>query len=393
MTRRFRTSAMKWSAKNAVELVTASIGLAVLVGFTRWWLRGAGVAESDWLLGALLLLGLLASLLLGTRGLPRHLTGTEIVTLTALAGFAAWALLSIRWADVRADAWDGGNRALLYLAVFAVFLVLPWRRISMLVLLSGYVAGITIVAGIAISSARHGGDDFIAGRLSYPTGYPNANAALFLSGYWVAMMLATRRAVPGPLRVAAAAAAAFLPQVALLSQSRGSLAALVAAAIVVLSVVPGRVRTAVGLAATAAILVATRTTHSSVFDVAQDGRRGLEDAVTRSVETMGLTAAIAAVGTLAWALTDARRELSPGAARVLGRAAGGAAVLIVAAACITVIASEPEDRVRRGWNSFTAVSVSDNSKPHFSTGLGSNRYDFWRVAMAAIREGREVYAA
>ena len=38
-----------------------------------------------------------------------------------------WSFLSIVWAQARGDAWDGANRALLYLTVFALFALLPWR--------------------------------------------------------------------------------------------------------------------------------------------------------------------------------------------------------------------------------------------------------------------------
>src|SRR5215469_503050 len=49
----------------------------------------------------------------------------KIAALASLAAFAVWSSLTIAWAAVRSDAWDGSNRTLLYLAVFALLVCWP----------------------------------------------------------------------------------------------------------------------------------------------------------------------------------------------------------------------------------------------------------------------------
>jgi hypothetical protein len=242
--------------------------------------------------------------------------------------------------------------------------------------------GTAAVAFIAVRQAGAEADRFIDGRLSFPTGYPNANAALFLSAFWVALVLSTRRSLPVLLRVAAAGAAAFLPQVAMLSQSRGSAVAFPTTAIVVLILVPGRIRTATGIAVTVAIIAFTWDTHLAVFDAAFTGGSALDPTLERSATVMAATSVGAALATLAWAVVDARSELSPKATRLLGRTAGIVAALAVVAALALAATSQPVKRVEQAWTNFTAVDATDSSRPHFSLGIGSNRHDFWRVAVS-----------
>src|SRR5689334_25322383 len=88
--------------------------------------RDGGYAVTTWAPGALLLVALLAvcawPLPLRVAELPRPV----VVALGALAAFTAWSYLSIAWADDQGVAWEGANRTLLYLVVFALFAA--WRQ-------------------------------------------------------------------------------------------------------------------------------------------------------------------------------------------------------------------------------------------------------------------------
>lgn len=359
----------------------AAIGL-----FTFWSIRDAGTDPADWLLGTLLLIGLLFSVIVGAGGLPRVAARSARIALMALAGLALWAFGSIAWADVRGDAWSGADRVLLYLVVFGLFLVLRWRTATATIVLGAYVLATALVAGLSLARAASGRSDlFIAGRLSYPTGYPNANAALFLSGFWVALVLATRRTVPVPLRVAAAMAAALLPQVALLSQSRATLVAFPVTAVVLLLMLPGWVRTMVGVAVSVGIVAATWSTHTAVSDAARNGGGTLESAIGRTSGTAAVVIVLTGIASLAWALADRRIELSDRSVRILNYSALAAAAFAVVTVTAVAIALHPVDRVQSAWKTFTAVSVSDNSESHFTVGLESNRYDFWRVAIQRFK--------
>ena len=351
--------------------------------FAVWGVRNAGTDPADWLLGTFILIGVLASVIVGNGGLPRVLGRLEVAALCALGALVLWTFASIAWADVRGDAWNGANRMLLYAVVFTLFLVLRWRAAAATIVLGAYVVSVAAIAVLSLERASSGRADlFLDGRLSYPTGYPNANAAFFLSAFWVALVLATRRTVPVPLRVAAAMAAALLPQAALLSQSRATLVAFPATAIVLIVTLPGRVRTAVGVIATIVLVAVTWETHVSVFDAAQEGRRALETAIADASAVIAVAVVVAAVATLAWAVVDRRVTLSERQTRVLERSALAAAAIFAVAATAVVIALDPVERAQSGWRTFTAVAVTDTTEAHFSLGLGSNRYDFWRVAMS-----------
>src|ERR1700737_4800654 len=81
------------------------------------------------------------------------------------------------------------------------------------------------------------------GRLVYPSGYPNANAAQWLMAFWPSLLLARSERLPWVLRGAFAAGAVFLAEVALLSLSRGALYAAPVMLVLVFAFLPGRIRT------------------------------------------------------------------------------------------------------------------------------------------------------
>jgi tetratricopeptide (TPR) repeat protein len=377
------------------EATTVLAGVIAVGIVIVWGWRGAGYAATTWLPGALVLLALLVSVLVGGRGAPRRLRRLSTVALAALGLYTVWTYASVGWAADKGDAWDGANRSLLYLTVYALFLVLPWTVRSGTLVLGVYAAGICALAVTAIARALRTADVdlFIQGRFSFPTEYPNANALLLLSGFWVALGFATRREPAAPLRAAATAAVVFLPQAALLSQSRGSLAAFPLTALLVVALVPGRVRTAAGLLLAVAALAVTWDTHLRVYRVAEDGGTELRHALEPSVIAMSLTTAAAALLGLGWAVIDGRVEFSAQVQRRLRLGAAGAAVAMVAASAVLLVPAHPVDRLNRAWDDFTAVTTDEEwlaqqrASSHFAVGVsGSNRYDFWRVAFADFRE-------
>ena len=80
---------------------------------------------------------------------------------------------------------------------------------------------------------------FIGGRYAEPVGYLNANCALFLSAFWPAVFLASRRETPWWLRGLFLAAAGFLLEQAILPQSRGSLFVFPVVLVLYVALVPG----------------------------------------------------------------------------------------------------------------------------------------------------------
>src|SRR3954454_18824063 len=155
------------------------VSAAMTVGVIAWWtLHEGGAAPSTWYLGALVvLLVLLAAVWAGVVAPPGR---AATVAIGALAASPRWSFLSIAWATARGDAWDGANRTLLYLTVFALFALLPWRPAEAAVFLATFAVAIAVV-GLWSIIADHGALE--DGRLAAPIGYENASAGLFLAAF------------------------------------------------------------------------------------------------------------------------------------------------------------------------------------------------------------------
>ena len=371
-----------------MELTTLAVGSPAFAIFLVWEWRDGGFAATDWLLGGLFLLGLLVTVLVTVGGIAG--TGRALrVSVLCLLGFTIWNGCSIAWAGVRGIAWDGTNRTVLYLCVFVLFALLPWPRRTTALLLGAYAAGVAGLAALAFFRSTGENDPlsaFVSGRLAVPLEYPNADAALFLAALWPALYLAARRETPPLLRGLMLAAAGVLVDLSLLCQSRGSLVALPATGLVYLLIIPTRLRLiAIGvpLAAITALGAPTLIRLNQAILHA----RGAADAVADSRSTVVHTAlALFFVGAIL-GLVDRHVALPPRVIRSVGAGLSAVVLLAVGATTIGVVAfGHPIDRVTTGWNSFKADEENDAVRPHFITGLGSQRYDLWRVSLIEFRD-------
>jgi hypothetical protein len=99
----------------------------------------------------------------------------------------------------------------------------------------------------------------------------------------------------------------------------------------------------------------------------------------------------AAVVLVLWtlvAVADRRLEASPRLVRATNLAAAALAVAALAAGAIALAFANPGpgERLSDAWRHFKAGYPEETSTSHFSLGLGSNRYDFWRVAADEFRD-------
>src|ERR1039457_559069 len=100
--------------------------LVALVLFVVWATNQAGYPVTHWAPGGLIVLALLG-IALGVVGLRAAEVPMPVkLALGCLAAYTALSFLSILWAAVPGDAWEGANRTLLYLLVFALFAL--WRQ-------------------------------------------------------------------------------------------------------------------------------------------------------------------------------------------------------------------------------------------------------------------------
>jgi hypothetical protein len=285
---------------------------------------------------------------------------------------------------VKGDAWDGANRTLLYLCVFALF---AWRTVPAricAVLLGAFVAGTAAIGTVDFLravDAHHVEGFFIGGRLSTPISYPNANAALFLAAFLPGVFLAARREVPAVLRGLMLACAVLLLELAMMCQSRGSLVALPLAMVVLLAISPGRLRLLLAFVVVAVpvALGGGRLLHvySAVFD-----NHAVQPALTQARSVLVWSAlATFAVG-VGIALVDRRLRISRRATKAIGWAVAVAAAAGAVSATPVLVGryGDPADRAAAAWRQFKA-DKSDNANAHLISGFGSPRYDLWRVAL------------
>ncbi len=370
------------------ESPVAVPALAAVVLFVVWSAGQAGYPLTHWAPGGLIVLALLL-LAIGAIGVRvGDIPPTVRVAVAALAAYTAWSFLSVIWAAAPAEAWEGANRTLVYLLVFALFACWRSNGASAVLVLGTWVlamAGLAVFALLHVNAASgaHLQSLLPEGRLVYPAGYANANAAQWLMAAWPALMLAASARLRWWARGLFAGAAVVLAGVALLSQSRGSLYATPVMLLLVFVLLPGRVRTfaaivpvalGVGAAAPAILHVGGRLHERLVIP---------SHVHTAMIAILAAGAAVAAVAAVV-ALCEGRLELSEGTAS-RAHTFGGAVALATLVAVLAggwVAVGNPVRRVEHAWNTFTSPLgyEANSSGNRLTSGFGSERYDFYRVA-------------
>jgi len=361
--------------------------LAAVGVFVFWAWDNGGYPPKTWLLGGLFLLGLLVAVLVGAPRLRPVWGGRDIWPLILFAGLTIWSFLSILWASDKGVAWDGANRTLLYLVVFALFSRPNWTPKRAVWILGAYALGI---AGVGIATleqivhATHPAASFSDSRLTAPTGYSNATAALFFLPVWPMLLLASRRELSPVVRAIALATAGFLAQLGFVPESRGSLVAVPAVVLIYVAISPNRLRSVVPLVLVAVAGFLVRARLLDMYDAHGDQAKRAATIAARN--SMLVSAAILAGVGLVWALLDRRVTVPERLVRRLDVAAvslAGAAV--IAGVALATFAGHPVRDAQHAWRSFKSPRTPSGSANRF-TGLGSNRYDFWRVSLDVFRE-------
>jgi O-Antigen ligase len=363
--------------------------MLVMLALLLFWAGDqGGFPPTIWYPGALIVLWLLVVLFADVRySLARREWRTAALLFFAL--FTVWSFLSIAWATVKGDAWDGANQTLLYLTVYAVF-----SRWSTNVRIAGlfvalYTVAVTAIGFFTIESALHGGhvgSIFLDSRLASPVGYPNGEAALFLIPLWPALYLASRREVPPLARGLLAASASLLVQMTVLAQSRGSMIAFPIVFLIFVALVSGRGRV---LVTALVVLAASLPNLGRLLDVfrAAEHDTGVATALVQARNGMIVTFVLLLVlGTLA-AILDRRLSLAEKTARRLDLAVvAGFALALVLAVTVTVASIDrPVHRAHNVWHNFSTGTARSSGSSHFTSLYGTNRYDFWRVSMTEFR--------
>ena len=378
------------AAQFVARLAEVGPALLAVCVFVWWTAAEGGVDLSRSYPGGVLVFGALFVLMVAQ---PRQVGAASTLVRTAVllaAALGLLMLLSTLWADVPADAWDGGNRTLMYAGCFALFALTPFRTWTLAVCVGIWAAGVAGMGAASLLSAATNGDlgwIFDDNRLSQPVGYVNATCAICLMAFWPAVVLASRRELPVAARAVLLGVAFVLVDLAVLAQSRASLVAFPLTAAAAFLLVPGRVRLLLTLLPVALGVALTLGPMLDVFPALDDGvgRAAAEDAFRALVIGFVLVVLAAAVA----ASVDRRVTVSARTARRADRAlAVGAAALVLAASVGALVAvGHPVARASDAWDEFNSGYPDDFEGSHFTGGgFGDYRADYWRVALGQFRE-------
>lgn len=361
--------------------IQLALALAAVGAFVVWAVHDGGYAPDQWLPGGLLSLGLLCASLTSPEVRLRLWERRAPLLLFGL--YVAWSFASIAWAQARGDALDGANRTLVYWLVFTLFSGLALGRLGAAVVLcwGGGVAVAGIVALVDAATATRPAGHFVLGRLAGPVSYPDADAALFLSACLALLVLASRPSARVALRAATGAAAVVLADLALACQSRGSAIIFPLAVVAYLAVARGKLRALVHVVVLAAAAAPAVPAILAVYSAVVGG--GDWNAATAHAGVwIGVDAAFGAAGFGLLAIADRRLQFTPARRERIGRALVGAAVVgSLAAIALAFALAHPVARVETGWHNFATNHETRPGTPHLAAGLGTSRYDVWRIAL------------
>ncbi|HET6448885.1 MAG TPA: O-antigen ligase family protein, partial [Conexibacter sp.] len=376
-----------------IVLVPALSAIALLV---YWAAHGGGYATTTWEPSALVVLGLLAATVAGV-GLTRvALSRASAIALAALAAYTLWSYLSIAWAAAPGDALDGANRTLLYLLLFGLFALLPWKTWTALAALGTFALAIGVLAIVTLLRLRtHDvASMFIDGRLVAPLDYVNATAALFLAAAFVSAALAAQRELPPLLRALLLGLATAALQVSVLPASRGWLFSLPVVLALAVLLVPGRLRFLLWLTLPAA---GTLVALPALLDVYQHYDAALTPASALSALADGArhAAGVSLVATavvlalaVGLAFADRATTVPTAVTRQANRVAVGLAILaalVGVGAGLAATHGRPDRTIGDYWDRSNGYQSTDPGASRFAL-AGSNRPDFWRVSLDATAD-------
>jgi hypothetical protein len=367
----------------------AAAGTLALAGQAPVWLWWAvtdgGFSRSHWLAGALYLALLVCVLAFAQPPAPPR-GWFAALALAGLGGLAAWSALSAAWAPDAGAALTAAAQKLLVAHALALPLLWPPPR-SVAIGGACTLTGVALLAG-AVGLVRAAGDaaTLIDGRLAQPLGYPNAVACLGLMGAMPALWAAAHGRMTATRRAACLAAAVACAALALLAQSRGAAATLAVVVLLALAASPSRLRLlgALGIGAGAVALASGPLLDLRLAALENDVGPSVRDA---ALAVLGAAALAAVLSPLVARIPEQTRWP---ASRNAGRLTIAAGLLACAVGFVLATGGDPvgwtADRIDslRTPNYGTLESTASGTR--FTGDLGSDRTDYWRVALRLAGE-------
>ena len=362
-----------------------AVGLLAAAMCSLAWNQFGSVLARDWLSYAIAIALLAAGLLLSGRA--QRPAGPALGCVVGLLLLAGWDALSLRWSAVPALARDEALLVIFYALLFIVpILVLRGegeRRLATTLVVAGLVT-LALATFAHLLVTERPTDYYDYGRLTFPISYVNAQAALFLVGFWPCVALAARRAAQPLLRAVAIGGATALLAGWLMTQSKGGGVALITSGIVLFALSPERLRAVLPALIPAAFVGGAYGPLTRPYRErgATDFAAAIHSASWTALALVGLAAAVGC----AYAYGDRRFSLPPRAERALTLSLATAVIAVVVGAPLTFFAAvdRPGHALGQKWHSFKTMPKHEVGSSHL-TSLGSNRYDFWRVEVHDAR--------
>lgn len=327
-------------------------------------------------------IAIFALIVLATRGLGR-IAGATLALVVAAWSFGGWSLASATWGASPESAIEGGLRNLFYAALFTLPLVAWNTRAAALTVAKVVMTGLGLaVAATAAELTATGTDVMTAGRLSEPIGYPNGTASLLTMATVALVCVSAGRTESVLVRAAAYSLAVMALALAFLTQSRGVIVGLAAAAVAAICLGPDRLRRASLLAVAAGAVAIGSAALLEPFDSFVGERLTSPDAVKQATRVvLGLGAGTALI-MLAFAVFDRglrpRPAFKPLATRV--RTATALVVLAVAFAGGLAAVGDPVDAIGGKVDEFGTLETAGSPETRFGS-TGGQRSDLWRIAL------------
>jgi O-Antigen ligase len=371
--------------RGLARVLTIGAAAAVAGGVCAWSARGS-IAIVDWLPAALVLAALLVTVL--AAGVALRPTTTGLVALGGLLALAAWAALSLSWSPLPTLARDEALLTLTYALTLALPLVLlrtDVERLAAAATVAATAGAIALGVAVELAAGADPGSHFAIGRLEFPIAYANAQAAVLLIGLWPALAVAARRAAPIVARALGLAVAAALLAGWLATQSKGGAIGLAVSAVAVFALSPARLRLALPALVAGACAAALSQRLTAPYRADEIALDAASAGVGRAI--LLVFAAAGAIGVV-YALLDRRLELRPQQVRIGGWVAAASVVAGLVLVLFVVVSEygRPDDALRRGWNAFATYHEGGGESSHLVSLGGSNRYDFWKIALAGARD-------
>src|SRR5271170_6139996 len=161
----------------------AAIGLCVV-----WATDQAGYPVTHWAPGGLIVLALLVIAAVAVGPPLARASAPVRIAVACLAAYTAFSFLSVLWAADPGEAFTGADRTLLYLLVFALFASWPQTGVTAAALLGIWtlsIGGLALFVLLHLDGASAAGLPALlpGGRLAFPSGYANANAAEWMMAF------------------------------------------------------------------------------------------------------------------------------------------------------------------------------------------------------------------